>query len=116
MFQSHPEAARAALSDMGLQLSEPVLAAITHHHERFDGGGYPAGKKGDDIPLAGRIVHVADEYDSLTSWRASRDAWDPEAALAELRQDAENGKLDPKVAEVFCRAIEAARQAPPPQH
>ena len=57
-----------------------------HHHERWDGSGYPRGLAGDNIPLAARIVSVADVYDALTSDRPYKVAWPPERALAELLQ------------------------------
>ena len=59
--------------------------AIRHHHEHFDGSGYPDGLKGQATPLGARIIHVADAFDSMSSDRAYRDARSPENALAELR-------------------------------
>src|SRR5205823_14726504 len=68
--------------------SVPLLAQhipiVELHHERPDGRGYPQGLRGDDIPLAARIVHVADAYDAMTSARAYRSARPPGAALREL--------------------------------
>ena len=55
-----------------------------HHHERWDGSGYPSGLAGEDIPLAARIVAVADVYDALTSARPYKQAWAPERALVEI--------------------------------
>ena len=63
---------------------EPHLPIVELHHERPDGHGYPFGLRGDDIPLAARIVHVADAYDAMTSARAYRPARPPGAAMAEL--------------------------------
>ena len=57
-----------------------------YHHERWDGSGYPHGLRGEEIPLAARIVSVADVYDALTSDRPYKVAWPPERALAELIQ------------------------------
>ena len=57
---------------------------IRHHHERYDGGGYPDGLAGDEIPLLARIVAVADVWDALTSDRSYRPAWAPEPALAHM--------------------------------
>ena len=63
---------------------EPHLSIVELHHERPDGHGYPFGLRGDDIPMAARIVHVADAYDAMTSARAYRPARPPAAAMAEL--------------------------------
>jgi HD-GYP domain-containing protein (c-di-GMP phosphodiesterase class II) len=76
------------------------LAAIRHHHERWDGTGYPDRLGGDAIPLAGRIVAVADVWDALTSDRAYRPAWDPERAISHIAGGA--GILfDPECVEAF---------------
>jgi HD-GYP domain-containing protein (c-di-GMP phosphodiesterase class II) len=82
----------------------PVLPGILHHHERFDGGGYPAGLKGEEIPLLARVVAVADTYDSLVSGRAYRPALPPEQARRELRHRA-GASLDPTVVEAFLRGL-----------
>jgi PAS domain S-box-containing protein len=82
----------------------PLLAmaeaiALTHH-ERWDGGGYPAGLSGDDIPIAGRIVAVADVFDALTHARPYKFAWSRDDALAEI--DRQRGlQFDPQVVEAF---------------
>jgi putative nucleotidyltransferase with HDIG domain len=64
----------------------PHLPIVELHHERPDGCGYPFGLRGDDIPLAARIVHVADAFDAMTSARAYRPARDASIAVAELRR------------------------------
>ena len=61
---------------------------ILHHHERYDGTGYPAGRKGAKIPLEGRIISVADAFEAMTGPRPYRDSISSEAALAELRDSA----------------------------
>jgi putative nucleotidyltransferase with HDIG domain len=63
---------------------EPHLPIVELHHERPDGHGYPFGLRGADVPMAARIVHVADAYDAMTSARAYRPARPPAAAMAEL--------------------------------
>src|SRR6185503_18830845 len=62
----------------------PHIPIVELHHERPDGRGYPIGLRGDDIPLAARVVHVADAYDAMTSARAYRRAMPPGDALREL--------------------------------
>ena len=66
------------------------------HHEKFDGTGYPAGLKGDEIPIGGRITAVADVYDALMHKRPYKDAWQPDEAINHLK--AQSGiHFDPKV-------------------
>src|SRR4051794_13524807 len=67
---------------------EPIVPWIRHSHERIDGNGYPDGLKGEAIPLGGRILHVADAYDSMTSKRTYRPAMALHQALSELRAGA----------------------------
>ena len=82
----------------------PVAEIVLHHHERFAGGGYPAGIAGEEIPLGSRIISVADTYDVMTSRDSYRRPVSSEAALAELRRVA-GTQLDPQVVEVFERMI-----------
>jgi putative two-component system response regulator len=80
-----------------LQMAEEI--ALTHH-ERWDGTGYPDGKAEDAIPVTGRIVIVADNFDALTHSRPYADAWEPERAAGEIRRG--SGQLfDPDVVEAF---------------
>lgn len=74
-----------------------LLDIVLHHHEAWDGKGYPDGRKGDAIPLGARITAVAEAYSALTSWRPYREAWDSRVAMNELRNDVERGRFDPKV-------------------
>jgi len=82
-------------------LGDPALTAIVrHHHERLDGSGYPDRLRGAEIPLAARIVAVADAFDALTSCRPYREAQSPAAASEVIR--AESGTtFDPRVVAAF---------------
>jgi putative two-component system response regulator len=80
-----------------LQMASQI--ALTHH-ERFDGSGYPAGLKGKDIPLCGRIMAVADVYDALTSKRVYKPAFDHLVASSTIREGAGH-HFDPVIVEVF---------------
>jgi HD-GYP domain-containing protein (c-di-GMP phosphodiesterase class II) len=82
-----------------------VLAAVSTHHEKFDGTGYPRGLRGDDIPLLGRILAVADSYSAMTSDRPYRAAMSHESARAELLHAA-GSQLDPDVVDAFLRIID----------
>ena len=80
-----------------LQLSEEI--ALTHH-ERWDGSGYLEGLEGEGIPISGRIVAVADVYDTLTHRRPDKEPWSSEEAVAEIRRSS-GGQFDPRVVEAF---------------
>jgi len=69
-------------------LPAPVIAAVRHHHEDYDGGGYPDGLAGEDIPLLARIIRVADAYDAMSSERPYRPAFTRERAREELARNA----------------------------
>ena len=83
------------------------LPAILHHHEHYDGRGYPSGLKGDSIPLEGRILAIADAYDAMTSPRPYREQLPPQSALEELKRCA-GTQFDPELVELFCILIESA--------
>jgi putative nucleotidyltransferase with HDIG domain len=82
----------------------PVAEIVLHHHERYAGGGYPAGIAGDEIPLGARIIAVADTYDVMTSRDSYRRPVSREAALAEIRR-VSGTQLDPTVAAAFEQMI-----------
>lgn len=88
---------------------------ILSHHERWDGRGYPRGLKGDDIPLACRILAVADAYDAMTNDRVYRRAMSEAEAIGELRSNA-GTQFDPAIVRLFIEAIpEVERTDRPPQ-
>jgi HD-GYP domain-containing protein (c-di-GMP phosphodiesterase class II) len=81
-----------------------VAAWVLAHHERVDGGGYPRGLAGDDIPLEGRILAVADAYEAMTADRPYRQALGADEACAELRRGA-GTQFDADVVEAFLRVL-----------
>jgi len=84
----------------------PVEARwVRHHHERFDGGGYPAGLAGAEIRLESRIILVADAFEAMTSDRPYRRAPGQEVAVAELRRHA-GTQFDPDVVAALCRVLD----------
>ena len=80
-----------------LRASERVARS---HHERWDGTGYPDGLAGEDIPIEGRLVHVADVFDVLVHERPYKDSWTVEAAAEEIRRGA-GTQFDPEVVRAF---------------
>ncbi|MBN2026300.1 MAG: GAF domain-containing protein [Actinobacteria bacterium] len=91
-----------------VKLLEPVMPMVYHHHERFDGTGYPDGLRGEEIPLGARIISVADAFESMTSDRPYRKALPLEEAMAELRYGS-GRQFDPRVVEVFMRLAEEGK-------
>ncbi|HEY6053780.1 MAG TPA: HD-GYP domain-containing protein, partial [Gaiellaceae bacterium] len=86
LMQRHAEEGAHIINRLGF-LNDAV-PAIRHHHERFDGHGYPDGIKGEEIPLGARIIHVADAFDSMLTTRVYRPARPAHEALAELHRNA----------------------------
>jgi HD-GYP domain-containing protein (c-di-GMP phosphodiesterase class II) len=77
-----------------------ALDCVLHHHERWDGDGYPDALSGDEIPLEARILAIADAYDAMTTDRPYRSAISHEEAVAEVERCA-GAQFDPVIAEVF---------------
>jgi putative two-component system response regulator len=91
---SHPE--RGELICRPLRALAKVLPFIKHHHERYDGKGYPSGLRGETIPLGARVLAIADAYDTLTSDRSYRKRMTTQATLDLLEQEALGGKWEPR--------------------
>lgn len=86
----------------------PVMSAVRSHHERWDGKGYPDGLSGEDIPLAARIIAVADSFDAMTSERPYRAARPWAEAIEEIRA-CSGTQFDPAVATAFVEVLESDR-------
>lgn len=97
---------------IGANIVKPVKGlthledGILYHHERFDGKGYPFGLKGKDIPLLGRIVNVADSYDTMVTARAYKAATPSADAVKELKK-CSGSQFDPDLVDVFCKAVDS---------
>lgn len=87
-----------------VRISPMIKAAVRHHHERFDGKGYPDGRAGEDIPLSARILSVADAYEAMTSDRPYRKALSDEQAMGELRRYS-GAQFDPLIVEAFLTVL-----------
>ena len=86
---------------------KPVLPIIRHHHERWDGGGYPDRLAGEDIPLLARIIQLADIYDALTTKRPYKHAFSPAEALRIMQEEAAKGWRDPRLMKTFAELVPA---------
>ncbi|HET6251521.1 MAG TPA: HD domain-containing phosphohydrolase [Tepidisphaeraceae bacterium] len=97
-MKKHPQIGARILQDV--RQIKQIIPGVMHHHERFDGKGYPHGLAGRDIPLMGRIICLADSFDAMTSNRTYRKALPLEVALAEIRR-CSGTHFDPELAEAF---------------
>ena len=86
-------------------LVENVVDGTKYHHEHYDGSGYPEGLKGDEIPLFGRIICVADAFDAMTSNRVYRSSMDTEYVMNEMRRG-RGTQFDPEVLDAFMRLVD----------
>ena len=108
-MKKHPE--------YGVEIMQPVAAfrhilpAMLHHHERFDGRGYPHGLAGEEIPLTARILCVADCFDAMTSDRPYRKGMPVADAVAELAKN-KTTQFDPRLVDIFLKVVEQGRIEP----
>jgi diguanylate cyclase (GGDEF)-like protein/putative nucleotidyltransferase with HDIG domain len=109
VLERHPQIGFRMLESLGI---DPVADWVLHHHERWDGTGYPDGLPGERIPLGARIIFVADAYDAMTSERVYRRRVAPEQAIAELRRCA-GSQFDPVIVDAI--ADEIGEHAEPPR-
>jgi diguanylate cyclase (GGDEF)-like protein/PAS domain S-box-containing protein/putative nucleotidyltransferase with HDIG domain len=106
-IKRHPEIGYRILSTVNemAELADIVLV----HHERWDGKGYPQGLKGEEIPLNGRIIAVADAFDAMTRQRTYREVLSDEDAIEEIRKNA-GTQFDPDIVEVFIEKVILAKE------
>ncbi len=98
LIKRHPSIGYEILKD--IPALETMLPGVLHHHERWDGRGYPHGLAGEDIPMLGRILALADTFDAMSSTRSYRPALPRETVLNEIR-DCAGTQFDPKLAPLF---------------
>ncbi len=96
----------ASLKRMGY-VNEELLNIVKHHHEMWNGDGYPDHLHGEDIPLGARITSVAEAYSAMTSWRPYRGPWDVRLTLNELRKNVDRGYYDPRVVDVLIEILKS---------
>lgn len=102
VMRTHPEEGERLLRDSGVE-NGAVLHMVRHHHERFDGAGYPLRLPGGEIPLLTRMSTVCDVYDAVTSNRPYKEGWDPGEALR--RMATWKGQFDPAVLKAFIATV-----------
>jgi diguanylate cyclase (GGDEF)-like protein/putative nucleotidyltransferase with HDIG domain len=102
-IKRHPDIGAAILDPV--EFPWPVLPVVKHHHEKWNGTGYPDGLKGEEIPITARVMAVADVYDALTSSRSYRRAWPHERAIDYIRSEA-GTHFDPQVVTAFLEVID----------
>jgi putative nucleotidyltransferase with HDIG domain len=102
IIKKHPEQGAKILRP--LQMLKPVIPIIMHHHEKYDGTGYPSRLKKGQIPLGARIMAVADAFEAMVYGRPYRERKDINSAVKEIKNKS-NTQFDPRVVETFLRAI-----------
>lgn len=102
-IKRHPADGAHILSNM--QQLHPMVPGVRHHHEWFNGNGYPDGLQGEEIPLAARILAVADAFDSMTESRPYRPALTTETAIQRLLEGA-GTQFDPEIVDIFVRCLQ----------
>jgi diguanylate cyclase (GGDEF)-like protein len=108
VLERHPQIGFRMLESLGV---DPVAEWVLHHHERWDGAGYPDGVYGDQIPLGARIIFVADAYDAMTTDRVYRPRLSEQDALEELQRCA-GTQFDPEVVGAFAEELGLLRPVP----
>ncbi|MEX2587172.1 MAG: HD domain-containing phosphohydrolase [Actinomycetota bacterium] len=105
IMRTHPEIGVQLVAPMHRVLGDVSVDVIRHHHERFDGRGYPGGKRAEQIPLSARVFSVVDAFDAMTTDRPYRASVGKEAALQQLRAGA-GAQFDPDVVAEFVALVQ----------
>lgn len=107
-MKRHAEIGEKIMAATELEGSRPASLAIRHHHEHFDGGGYPDGLAGEDIPIHARIIAIADSYDAMAVTRSYHRA-KPHSEIMSIMHEETGEKHDPALMRIFCGIIESSR-------
>jgi len=104
LMQQHPQFGADIIGDHDSELLQTCRVIALTHHEKWDGSGYPNNLKGDEIPIEGRIIAIADVFDALTTERPYKQAWTVEAAVALIDENA-GSHFDPDLVKLFHEAL-----------
>ena len=102
-IKKHPSTGASILAQASI--FQNIVPIVKHHHERYDGNGYPEKLSGENIPFFARIAAVADTFDAMTSRRTYRDALDLDIVKEEIRK-CKGSQFDPQIADIFLDIIE----------
>jgi putative two-component system response regulator len=105
VMQSHTQMGEDIIGEDDSELLRMAKTVAISHHEHWDGSGYPKGMAGEDIPMVGRIVAIADVFDALTSVRPYKESWTVEDAVTYL-QEKSGTQFDPKLVPLFVESID----------
>ena len=104
VMRKHPEFGAEIIGDNASSILRMARIVALAHHEKWDGSGYPLGLSGENIPLAARIVAIADVFDALTTMRPYKEAWSVDDAIADLQKDA-GSHFDPQLVSKFVAVL-----------
>lgn len=104
IMQTHSTIGAEILSGHESELMQVARQIALTHHEKWDGSGYPKGRSGDEVPLMGRIVAIADVFDALTTVRPYKKAWNVEDAVDYIAQNRET-HFDPRLVDIFMKIL-----------
>ncbi|MGN7610819.1 HD domain-containing phosphohydrolase [Magnetococcales bacterium HHB-1] len=104
IMRRHPGIGASIISQSDHPLMQMAYTVALTHHEKWDGSGYPKGLKGEDIPLVGRIIAIADVFDALTTARPYKEAWTVEEAIERMQKDKET-HFDPQLVDLFVEIL-----------
>jgi len=110
LLQKYVSESVASLKRLGY-VEPRLIEIVQHHHESWNGNGYPGGLKGEAIPIGARITAVGEAYAALTAWRPYRDAWDVRVALSEIAKGVDSGRYDPAVVVALNSILKASTSA-----
>jgi HD-GYP domain-containing protein (c-di-GMP phosphodiesterase class II) len=106
IIQRHP--LRSAEILRPLQILKPVIPIIMHHHEKYDGSGYPSRLKENKIPIGARVMAVADAFEAMVYGRPYRERVTFDAAIREIKKKS-GTQFDPRVVEAFLKAVKSIK-------